>query len=98
MSFISCLAGSWSAGKREGSANIKNYHYSYQGSFSKGIPRGHGKMLFSTCQQHGEYIMTDVFVRNNGMLETKQEPIWRCTELEYSSGHRLNNQKLLKEN
>jgi hypothetical protein len=31
--------------------------------------------------------MTDVFVRNDGMLETKQEPIWRCTELEYSRGY-----------
>lgn len=71
-------------GKREGSADVSNNHYTFQGYFSKGVPRGPGKMFFAGCQQRGEYIMTDVFVRKNGMLETHLEPTWRCTELEYS--------------
>ena len=70
-----------------------NSHYTYQGFFSKGIPQGPGKMSFEGCQQTGEYIMTDVFVRNNGMLETHQEPVWRCTALEYS-GPNLTAQQL----
>ena len=81
--FPYCWIGLWSAGKREGPANIRNSHYNYEGYFSKGMPIGTGKMSFQGCQQRGEYVMTDVFIRNNGMLETKQEPIWRCTTLEY---------------
>jgi hypothetical protein len=44
-------------------------------------------MSFKGCQQLGEYVMTDVFVRKNGLLETEQEPTWRCTELIYSAGN-----------
>ncbi len=51
------------------------------------MPYGPGKMSFHGCQQLGEYIMTDVFIRKNGMLETKQEPVWRCTALEHSRVH-----------
>jgi hypothetical protein len=43
-------------------------------------------MSFKGCQQLGEYVMTDVFVRKNGILETEQEPAWQCTELVYSAG------------
>lgn len=75
--------GAWSYGKKQGAANVTNNQYNFQGFFSKGLPLGPGKMSFPGCQQRGEYILTDVFVRNNGMLETYQETIWRCTALDY---------------
>ena len=78
----------WSAGIREGLGDFINNHYIYHGSFKDNLPQGPGKMSFTKCQQLGEYVMTDVFVRKNGMLETEQEPAWHCTELVHSTGSR----------
>ncbi|XP_028404775.1 radial spoke head 1 homolog [Dendronephthya gigantea] len=75
----------WSAGIREGYGGMMNNHFTYHGYFKNNNPYGPGTMSFNGCQQHGEYVLTDVFVRKNGMLETEQEPTWRCTELVYSS-------------
>jgi hypothetical protein len=76
----------WSAGIREGLGDIVNNHFTYHGHFRDNLPQGPGKMSFKGCQQLGEYVMTDVFVRKNGILETEQEPAWQCTELVYSAG------------
>jgi hypothetical protein len=77
----------WSVGIREGPGDMMNNHFTYHGYFKDNLPNGPGKMSFKGCQQLGEYVMTDVFVRKNGLLETEQEPTWRCTELIYSAGN-----------
>ena len=76
--------GTWLSGTRNGAGDIINNHFTYHGYFTNNLPQGPGKMIFTGCQQLGEYVMNDVFVRKNGMLETEQEPTWRCTELVYS--------------
>ena len=73
--------GMWSGGIREGPGDIKNNHYTYHGNFKNNLPQGPGKISFTGCEQLGEYVMTDIFTRRNGILETEQEPTWRCTEL-----------------
>ncbi len=76
----------WSAGIKDGPGGIKNNQFTYKGYFRKNLPQGPGKMLFTGCQQFGEYVLTDIFTRKNGILETEQEPIWHCTELVCSTG------------
>lgn len=74
----------WIAGIRGGNGDVSTNQFTFHGYFKNDVPHGPGKMSFQGCEQHGEYIMTDVFVRKNGMLETIQEPTWRCSELTYS--------------
>ena len=71
----------WSAGIRDGPGDITNNHYTYHGNFKNNRPQGPGKISFPGCEQFGEYVLTDVFTRRNGILETEQESTWRCTEL-----------------
>lgn len=83
-----CFIGNWRDGIRVGTGKVINKQYTFLGKFKDNYPLGAGKMIFEGCQQIGEYIMTDVFVRKNGILETEQEATWRCCELIYSSGSR----------
>lgn len=76
----------WTSGIREGAGDFINKHFVFHGLFQNNIPQGPGKMSFAECEQLGEYVMNDVFVHRNGMLETEQEPSWRCTELVCADG------------
>lgn len=75
----------WKAGKREGRGGLATQQFTFEGDFKEDVPHGPGKMLFNGCQQVGEYIMTNIFVRKDGMLETKQEPSWHCSKLTCSA-------------